>query len=209
MNDFLTSLAARTLGQAPVVSPRLPSRFEPLAGDSGYSFGETQRLVDREERARGGAAEFLPVTPSTAGLSAPNVSSDLGAKSSGPADERRAQTQFRESANGATPVAEGNAASNGHALSGSTRIAAAREGTRESPGRFSIPAAQPIRPRAPTVFSRPSPTRTEAASAPTIHVSIGRVEVRAIHRAESARPARIVPHAKRTSLGDYLRQQRD
>ncbi|MEO6003172.1 MAG: hypothetical protein ABIZ04_18600 [Opitutus sp.] len=209
MNDFLTSLAARTLGQTPVIAPRLPSRFEPRVAASGFWFGETPRLVDQDDRGRGVSAEFLPVTPSPAGLRVPNVPSDVVANLSGSTGERHVQTQSPDSANGNKPMPEVNTASRVHARSGSTRIAAAQEGTRENPARFSIHAAQAIGSRAATGPSRVSSTRPETAPAPTIHVSIGRVEVRAIQRTENARPARTELQAKRLSLEDYLRQQRD
>jgi hypothetical protein len=66
------------------------------------------------------------------------------------------------------------------------------------------PILTPLPPALP-----PSGVRVELAPAPApaIHVTIGRIEVRAVEKAPAG-PSRYEPRGPRTSLEDYLRQRR-
>lgn len=74
------------------------------------------------------------------------------------------------------------------------------------------PTLVPIRPRAagelrgPALRDNPLPFIKPPAPEPTVHVTIGRIEVRAI-QPEPARPGPSRQRSPRLSLADYLRQE--
>lgn len=64
MSDFLGRLAARTLGLAPVVAPRLPSLFEPPAGPVALPAALTERpALGLEEEEHDAVPEPRPTPP--------------------------------------------------------------------------------------------------------------------------------------------------
>jgi hypothetical protein len=68
------------------------------------------------------------------------------------------------------------------------------------------PAIQPATRRAAAAKPRPAPAEPMEAAAPTIHVTIGRVEVRAVPAAALA-PGAVRPFAPKLNLEDYLRSR--
>lgn len=104
-----------------------------------------------------------------------------------PARSRRSPTDERRAPSAASPVA--------------VHVVAARGDRRDE-----APAARPALANRMSSRANVRAPAPAAAAAPTIHVSIGRVEVRAIHPSEPARPARPVPETPRVTLGAYLRR---
>ena len=82
----------------------------------------------------------------------------------------------------------------------------AEDATRVPKGAFLVPAVAARRTAAPASETT-APGRQPAASPPTIHVTIGRVEVRAV--APVASPRRPSTAAPALSLDEYLRQRSD
>lgn len=78
-------------------------------------------------------------------------------------------------------------------------------------GRTISPASISVAPSAPSRFERVSPEphieSVTAAAAPTVRVTIGRVEVKAIMPAPPARTPAPAPRGPRVTLDDYLRRQ--
>lgn len=199
MNDFLTALAARTLGAVPVVTPRRPSPFEStdavaLAGHADLSGAPDRPSVSWEEDAPGAA-------PAPVRAKQPLVFQ----AADDPAIMSHAKTAV--GARPAEPVKVANVAP----ASTEARIATGREARdpdarapagRDRPASESRVIPQPMSRRAPEA----SLPRERAA--PAIHVTIGRVEVRAVQRAEPGPAARKHAETPRLSLGAYLRGDR-
>lgn len=209
MSDFLTSLAARTLGQSPIVAPRLPSRFEPEAGDRGISFED---IADaRESAGRPRRTDIGPTIPEISPVVQRRNAGSEPPQAANPAvfAGRVSEVSPTKTYAGKSQRHDPNPEVGSDLRSGRAKADAERTKTRTSmnpsPARGVLPAT--VRPMERQ--SNAALSRHETAVAPAIHVTIGRVEVRAIQRPEPARPARREPEEKRFSLGDYLRQQRD
>ena len=218
--DFLTRLAQRTTGALLTVQPRLPARFEPVAGPRG-------------EIAPGAAIE--------AGMTAPNplpashhgiVIERLQPGPASPQDVRIANpalhpppaTMIDSALGAALGSLQENPVRPSEALSIQGTPAADRAAPPPPLGGSIHPRPEP-RPalrvearsaRAVAAGTQRTETRPPAAghpiaeagtaetAAPTVHVRIGRIDVRAIlPPAPPSRPA-TRPAAPRNSLEDYL-----
>jgi hypothetical protein len=281
MSDFLTSLAARSLGAAPTLAPRRASRFEgsaPAAAEAGTAWGEAPAAEIASPRAA--ASPAAPASPSAGRLPSPSSAGEMAIASASPSPVHSAepvrgemagpreettsvhaipspkpapvlvpQPPHRREKVGAAPVmgiapvgedAPRFASPSPEVRSGEvapasvirvetpivepvreTRIVEReRETVREvaevraadeSPRSMPVivprierviasPAASPP-PRQPSMAAADS----EVEAAPVIHVSIGRIEVRAAQPAPQPRTAPAPAGPPRTSLGDYLR----
>lgn len=204
MNDFLTSLAARTLGRVPVVTPPQPARFETTSADRGAAFDEIARETDSPEPGPVAVLSPASLRP-RAHPTHPQSASDPAAASQPPPVALAAVTPplpaacdpsaRTATAAGAPPPPERPAAESPDPAS--PKLAGFRP--REQPR-----PAEPIHHEE----HRASPRREHADTPPAIHVSIGRVEVRAIHRAQPNPPAPTPLQPPRRSLEEYLRPRR-
>jgi hypothetical protein len=222
--DFLTRLAQRITGEMPAVQPRLPLLFEPAAAiaRSATALEEQETLLAPE------LAESTPATvparhpmpaaalpapqgllPSSEPFRAPlRVAEQVRPSPSFAADESRDIGSFSFAAPDAAPAHENRPPARDHAAPRRGVPVAIR------------PAAAPSAPRSPSADSRrgtiASPLNHSAQPGraggrtgdlpgpPTVHVHIGRVDVRAVMppAAPARPPAR--PAAPRTTLEDYL-----
>jgi hypothetical protein len=241
MTDFLTSLVARTIA-APTLTPRLRSRFEPLAFDDAGIVESVREIaingpaspasslaaapraaeVDREEKAqpvpvslrkRESAspsprmAEATRVAPP---ITPPEETPEPLAPRPEPAvpgpPPRFAEPERTTAPVGhrtaAPPPAETAAASIEHR---GTRVET-RESTQTVERARTIATRILQRSETARLFAQPPRAATPQAAAapePNIHISIGRVEVRAAPAA-SAVPPRVARRSAVQSLDDYL-----
>jgi hypothetical protein len=220
LSAYVARLIARAHGHLPLAQPRLPSRFEPARGvaDVGGLFAGAHTAPETAAALRGTAAPAPDAFTPASASGAPVPNGDRGAISPGrlpllqPAEliERsatalrpaapvanlaeRPATNLKPSAVPVPSAAAANLTVPGAALTGARPTAAL-------PGSVTPVLARTLSP----VLS----ADTAAIRGPaTIHVSIGRVDVRAI-LPEAARPARQAPPSPpRRSLDDYLARGR-
>lgn len=235
MSDYLTRLAARALGQAEVVQPRLPSLFEAdlppgreehvvrdapspkaTAGwparewDRRQPTGEPRPHGDGPGPLAGGVADAPPAIDEPTRILADTPARGSG-KATAPAVSRRPVAERRQDA--ASPAARGrpSARRNAPPLSRPPHIAPA-DGPRQASrprerhdtlreGREPEAAEPNAGPRPAVVVERPAHVQV-----PSVRVTIGRVEVRAI-ASPPPRPAltRPRPPVPRLSLDQYVR----
>jgi hypothetical protein len=215
---FLARLIERHLGDVPapfpILEPRLPSRFEPAAPAAAVWTGEWDVEGPRDPEPRISAAPpsarvtpqraergVLPegamprtgVMPTALGT----VSAPLHTATS-PAGVPRALS----------PVVDGQTAAPARqSMAPPARDSAPVSGTpAERPAAPPRTAAPPsLRPPAPASRAiRAERERAESRGGPTIHVTIGRVDVRAVVASVPAPPRPPAP-AETSSLEDYLR----
>jgi hypothetical protein len=218
VSDFLSRVAARAVGEAPLARPRLPALFEA---------SEELDVVDEEIVVR---------SPSSAGGSAAAVSSDPDATQARERSEPRAavRTESRRTegltASSPPPTPRhdpGEPSKPSDTLSlgrsgvvGPRRAASAfaRAPAARAPGikklaqatTASAAVAVPARRAAPLTVPAPSVAQMQASVAgdeqPPVRVHIGRLEVRAnLHEAPRSEPRRQEPEPEGLALSDYLR----
>jgi hypothetical protein len=210
MADYFTRLAERTLGVTPVAQADLPSMFAPVAPMewsmetiATRQSARAERLTP-ESRFQPMAREDLP--PAEAEQASETPREELVFRPS----LVKFQLTAREASTGHLSVAAENDNSAGaratSAAAGELSIATSRPGKAQPPrvqhGQVSI---HPERAEFPDSTSFTG-TRFEATS-PTIQVSIGRVEVRAV--TAPAQPPRVVQRKAPPllSLDQYLRER--
>ena len=254
MSDFLSNLAARSLGSSEVVRPRLASLFEPprpaVASSAGVLDGpsvleevlpaalELTRLVESRpatyaedggrdtqmQRAVVPAASDSPARPTEGVRSAPmsqaaSAPTETGAES-GPREVPTAPAARPALARDGPDAGEisPGAAERGSRRSVSEQLGSSREFRPSDVSRseqVSIPSLRTSAPATIVVQPRVAPYSEPARSAraqppptaePTIHVTIGRIEVRATQPA-----APIAPRERQAptvmSLEEYLRRR--
>ncbi|MBI2767714.1 MAG: hypothetical protein HYX53_17595 [Chloroflexi bacterium] len=221
MSDYFTRLAERALGATPVPRPVIPSRFERA---SGGGFEEEQ--FDRDESEQANAAptpsrtsptpaerdSMASATESTPPVAAPGspVRASPRTESAPPARPERVTE-----ATAAAPAAAERTVIHQH-----ERLVIEREAPRPAP--VAARAPEPPRPPAPVQrletrpFTPPAvPSQqgsagirreTAGGEPPVIHVTIGRVDVRAISGPAMVAPAARADRRHRPSLEDYLHQ---
>jgi hypothetical protein len=232
VSDYLTSLAVRSLGGAETITPRLPARFEPLtaAAPPKDSLGTDERDWQPQGGARSSDAP-VPRLPTGATVAEPrSLVSSLRDLDPPP----RATWESERTAVVPAPIRAWPAprpdplAAVSLSVHGEPEIPRASEPDhRGLPGALVTPVGPPRPPAAAaetastpvasphaTVFApagalRPVPTPSESrltAAAPTIRITIGRVDVRAVTPpAPTSRPAPAPPQP--LSLDDYAKQR--
>jgi hypothetical protein len=223
--DFLTRLAQRVTGELPAVQPRLPLLFEPAAG-SARAVEESGELAISVVRER----EKLTTSPRSTRL-APTAWAPAARRDAPPSLDPlhlpvNQPAQSRLSPSPAPPLLAPE--DTGDVSGGPSNETSDREIIQPAshlalPGR-AVPVS--IRPIAPTsapplstasrrgavardVHDERQPgqiARTDEHSQgpPTIHVHIGRVDVRAVMPSAAAPRPTARPRAPRASLEDYL-----
>jgi len=204
MNDFLSNLVARSFTDAPAIQPRLPSLFESSVSQAA---AETESLAE-PGIADGTSASInaAPVTPAQNKVAPTNTEPMR--------EEQPPQRQLTElkPGNADQPYEETIAIQDaGKKLF--APIIVAETQLLKSKKIIASPTTRPAS-HISKEFSEPgrianrqsSPFAVETdsfAAAPTINVTIGRVEVRAIHSPTPAqKPAKSAP--PKLSLDDYL-----
>ena len=187
MADHLSALAARALGVARVARPRPAARFEPQPVDELDPVSAPQR-----RRSTIHAAERPPAAP-------PPVQA-------GPSAESRATTRTHADPVLLVPSAEADAEQ-----PPSTAPPPARRGGEPAP-RTNGPRTPPPSPlvAAQVAGRRASQPRRETRrdEPPEVHVTIGRIEVRAVAPPAPAPTRRPLPQPVPLSLDEYLEQRR-
>ncbi len=222
MSDFLTNLIARTYAVTPAIQPRLPSLFETLlaATDQRSGFSPASPgfpapeppaapdAVSPIEAPSAIAAELppQPALPPEASSATPPSEAHIpndGTERRTPFRREPASTPLRAETEFGAPAKHGVSAYE-PATRGSFRDRPATD-----PAGFEETAPRPLRPAnrpAPPAFAaRPAGLRMAAQeSRPTIRVTIGRVEVRAVQSPAPA-PKAAKPAQPRLSLDEYLK----
>ena len=229
MSDYLHNLVARTLGQAPLVQPRLASRFE-----TAQAGGEPDlALLDVEHRPAHPPVLHPPDTDSKEPDTPHRLAVPPGAEPTRAAtdlDIAPATTSAPPPSNSAIELARGQPAPLVPVAAQEVTLvvqpvappilpsapALMASEAQDNP-REHWPAVERIRPSAGWVeplaapsAAAPAPTRRQPAvdppPAPTIRVTIGRVEVRAVLPPPA--PARTpAPATPKLSLDEYLRSR--
>jgi hypothetical protein len=218
VSDFLSRVAARAVGEAPLARPRLPALFEA---------SEELDAVDEE---------IVVPSPSLAADSASAVSSDPGATQAPERSRRRAAVRTESHrTEGITapsppptprhdpgePSKPSDTLSLGRAgVVGPRRLASASARARAAPApgikelaqatTASAAVAVPARRAEPVAVPAPSVAETAASVArdepAPVRVQIGRLEVRAnLHEAPRSERPRQEPEPEGLALSDYLR----
>lgn len=239
MKDFLDRVTARALGGESMLSPRLPSLFEPQRGlPTGWLEEVSEQAAPTARRAF--STEQPAVTRRDVPASPTTVTMREVAKVP-PAmqPERRSAVRhdFEKALTQAAPIERSRLAVHEQARLSSSRSASASHERPTQPVRVQreqLLEALPIMERravqdegtlltpSPSVFRTPPPSpgiaharfpgaqagqamQPAAAHEPTVHVSIGRLEVRATPAPAKAAPRQDAPRP--SPLDDYLRQR--
>jgi hypothetical protein len=224
MSDFLTRLASRALGTAPVAQPLIPSTFTPTAEPDGISavseFSEAEAGNERGEPIPDAVVDSQQAriqSPSTL----PNTRGS-SVRPDPPADPRESRNeeaghaeQLAPRSPEPVPVSAELAVAAASMPAPKTRpgdsiprreavpIAASPtpEISRTIPDSRAVPLARNSGDRA----ARPVAPIASMPPAPIIRVTIGRVDVRAEFPAQAAPAARRRAEAPSLSLDDYLK----
>jgi hypothetical protein len=210
MSDFLSNLIARSFTDAPVIRPRVPSLFEKTADEfPGERESPTPAISAHETIAPTPVPKSLPGGETAITKSVAN-GPDAVAEESLPKPNTPAHEKPPVIAQARRPNAEAVEVEKVEVKTNKVTVPpdSFRDGERDAgnkrgvSGSFSEPLA--IQPRRRKGFS-PLEQRS-STSAPTIRVTIGRVEVRAIHPAPPVpKPAK--PSTPKLSLEDYLHKR--
>jgi len=212
MSDYLTSLAARALGVADVARPRR-SMFEPPQGAPELvaasepvrtsSLGDAP--AERSEDAGASTAPPSAAVPEPAPQ--PSLRVEQPSALETPAKPLRrepllASARRRTLPATAVPVAAAE-------VTAEPATSAPNEVEVREPDRAEAAPSVPRRRTDPPFASRPllaarPPRGTEAVSPPTVRVTIGRVDVRAVVPEQPPEPKRKRRPAPRMSLNEYL-----
>ena len=182
MNDFLSNLIERSFADRPLIRPRVPSLFEPTPNDF-FDTRESSTPVALTELApvqkTGRTRSFAPVSD----LPEEHLPKPRRSKRKAMSTEASAEQVI-------VPIASSRAAED-HPSS-----------AKEVLGNFS--ETLPSQPRGRKDFAPVE--KPSSQSARIIRVTIGRVEVRAVHSAAPAsKPAK--PQPPKLSLEEYLRKR--
>jgi hypothetical protein len=196
MTGYLERLAARASGSPAAATPRLPSRFEP-----------------------GGAVDATEPAMAETVVAAPSPADDQRVAAATPPQPRMAPPRPRErfSAPDEIPAETTIVANSSHARAAASALpdpiaesTPADRWQRDEP-RAVRPVAAVVLPAA-TAFTGASEQQGSGAAAEpdVVHVSIGRIDVRATVAAPApeARPRQPAPRRETLSLHDYLRGER-
>lgn len=207
MNDFLTNLLTRSSAETPAIRPRLPSLFESAAENFNKNHFAEYNLTGENKPVETGFLNSNPPPPSK------KQPDDSTGNLSSPAPSKISPVE-NEIANAREPTAE-----NPPQFFEKSEIKFVK-------GKSSLPK---LKKPSPEIRPNPSAAREKLFSeqnltrenqnasvradsfspktSPTINITIGRVEVRAIQSAVTARKM-VKPASPKLSLDDYL-QKRD
>ena len=226
MSDFLSRVAARAVGEAPVASPRPASRFE----DAGAAADAALEVVGVEVAAA--AAPRPPDTPLPVAVpGTPDALPEAGPVSGRtvPGQPERAAHSTRlpgEPDGPAAPIVSRKRDDRGLEVASAVPherdplpaapapVVVAPAAAHPLPAPAAVAVAVPAAPVVPEA-ARAADVRLAAVSAadveePAVRVHIGRLEVRAnLQQAPPQRPPRDDARPQELSLADYLRGRRE
>ena len=221
MSDYLTNIAARSFGRVPIIQPRLPSLFEPATQKNLAPPPTSLPAAGPAPRPESECSDLqsqIPASPSQPTLCAPQrpVRSPATRISRLLPPRLASDTAPQLSAQGAAtvtsairtePIAAARCVRRAPHTQPALDVAATR------PPRSSLPikvfarpqVIQRVEPATPPPLP-PVPARPQSEPAPSIRVTIGRIEVRAAMPPE--RPtSRLKAQAPTLSLDEYLKQR--
>jgi len=215
MTDYLTRLSARSLGLPGTLEPRLVSLYEPVGNSDGPPFVDGPASGTSPALKIGGAGEA-----SAEPASRPANHRRPSAPPPAPDGQRVVPGRLTPplpGPGGRDADPRSATADEGRYLSASLGSAAESSGDDRRPGRHA-PTDTAVAPadtappfgRADALRPPRDPVLDAAGTvAPTVHVTIGRVEVRALVQATPSTPPREAPGRRGASLSlaDYLRQR--
>ncbi len=198
MSDFLSNLIARSFSDAPAIQPRVPSLFEPT----------TAEFFDEPQSSTLEPVSELSSTETTARATSGAIISEVHAepdplKPDKPA-ERRAPA-IAQTAHSAKQRAEGRTLEiekNKVIVPVDSFQAQQKDAGDKKSVSESFAESRPIQP----LYQKDFSPVDQRPSTPIIRVTIGRVEVRAIHLPAAA-PKQAKPARPKLSLDDYLRKR--
>ncbi len=227
MNDFLTRLAQRSMGAAPLIAPRLPSLFAPAEESNSnvadstagadmahrttlvsppvpsstpahntHASIEPQTPLRQSQRSTGPEAALSPVPAARPESVAPRAESTLTTLVQTVHEHTQAAPQLGPVASRPTAAAE-------------PLLTPRKQDDRAAPEPW-----KPLLPQRkaesaaafPAVADTPVSTDTGTPPAPTVHITIGRVEVRANIATPPAAPRPRTVSQPALSLSDYLKR---
>jgi hypothetical protein len=234
MSDFLTRLAQRSLGAAPLIAPRLPGLFTPLEESPAGNFADTITATDAAANSTHAVRAAAPRMTARAEPASSEPRADVHPAQAPPVPP------VPDAASAPAPAAP---IDNTQARVDSPRVplvkAAPANGQAATPLLVTPPAPHPVAPLPPSISPRKPETaaateerwspllpqrNTETAAsppawrdgaaagdagttpAPTVHISIGRVEVRANIATPPAAPRPRAAREPALSLDDYLKR---
>jgi len=227
VSDFLSRVAARAVGEAPVARPRLPSAFE----DGGIPGDAALEVVDAEISAAGAprpADVPLPAAGRDTPTPVPNASGPVTPKipSGKPEPVVHATQGHPDQAAQASRVATGERVQRRPEPELAPAAPRSVEPGRVAPAPVAgvpegaaVPVAVPTAIAAPVTSVVSTPLRAPALApadaahaaveSPAVRVHIGRLEVRAnLQQPAPSEPARGEGRPQELSLADYLRGKR-
>jgi hypothetical protein len=214
MKDFLANLIARSFADTPAIQPRMPSLFESAAADP---FTEVQSSAPTAAPVASKSSANSPeILKATLASTQPTIAQQPANATDPVAEERQFQTDeagHEHTVTTPSPRPSGERAgvrgfefeTKGHftpAISSPDRENLGSGSIKQLPQTFSEPRAAHSKRR----NSFPPVEPRSSASAPVIHVTIGRVEVRAIQSVAPV-PKSAKPAPPKLSLDDYLRKR--
>ena len=188
MSDFLSNVITRSFSDAPAIQPRVPSLFEPTAAE----FFDQAESSTFEPVSESSSAETTAIAASDASTSEVRAEPDLPksiARTAHSAKQRAERRTLETETNKViVPVdsfeAEPKDAGYKKSVSGS------------------FAESRPLQ----SLYQKHFSPVDQRSSTPIIRVTIGRVEVRAIHP-PAAVPKQAKPARPKLSLDDYLRKR--
>lgn len=226
MNDFLTRLAQRSMGTAPLIAPRLPSLFAPVE-ESNSHIADTAAVTNAAhnttlvstplqspaigrtdhtfiEPCANSYPPQRPIPPEAAPAASIDTTPLRVDSTLVPLVETAAQANAQTTPTLATPVAPQPAAPL------EPPIATRKQDTPTAAPESWLPLLP--QPKAESAAAFPAVADTSAGAdtgtppAPTVHITIGRVEVRANIATPRAAPRSRAASKPALSLGDYLKR---
>ena len=214
MSGFLSNLIARSFSDAPVIQPRVPSLFETAADEF---LGKPQSSTPPGPLPETTASTSVPQSPSRSSPIREIATADLIANASDRRETERLLKPGERVTEDAAAIAHAprpksqtvevkkvKLETNRVTVPTDSFVDAKKDAGRKTPPSQAFSEPRLVHPERRKDFA-PAEQRS-SASAPIIRVTIGRVEVRAIHPpAPAPKPAKPAP--PKLSLEDYLQQR--
>ena len=206
MSDFFTRLAERTLGLAPVVQPDLMPLFPPLANSEVVSdaLPGVEPSVERGTRPASKAAPQGGDSISSNIVTTENAARAVEVPQSSKPDWQ-SEPPMRE------PSMDESPRPVTRLMQSVVEVESSYGNPEFKTGELNPPAKFRQSPHATAVVAQTEPSEAKPAATPTIQISIGKVEIRAVTPAPALGSQRPAEHRgnPRLSLEEYLRQRNE
>jgi hypothetical protein len=212
MNDFFSNLIARSFTDTPVIQPRLPSLFETAANEfSGEGQSSTPALAAPETIPTTAPLEVASKSPPPSGPVRNRIANPSGAsakepplRSDGPEQKRAPQIALARSSEERAPARELRVKTKRIVVPADSIAEGEKHEDYKTRASKSFSQQRSVQPGARKDLS--AVDQRSSTTPPIIRVTIGRVEVRAVHHPTPApKPAKTSP--PKLSLEDYLHKR--